>query len=102
MAQKRNPLIDLLKGFAITLVVAGHASQWFSGYDLTNRLFITIYSFHMPLFMLLSGYVCYNESHRVNLKKRFQVLVVPFFVWFFINILVYHHILDYKDVISRL
>ena len=102
MAQKRNPLIDLLKGFAITLVVAGHASQWFSGYDLTNRLFITIYSFHMPLFMLLSGYVCYNEAHRVNLKKRFQVLVVPFFVWFFINILVYHHILDYKDVISRL
>ena len=36
--KERNPLIDVLKGFAIILVVIGHASQWFSGDDRTNPL----------------------------------------------------------------
>lgn len=82
---KRNECIDFLKGFTIFLVVLGHATQWFSGYDASNRLFIFIYSFHMPLFMFLSGFVSFNARREVKIWKRFQGLVIPFLVWFFIQ-----------------
>ena len=58
--KERNPLIDVLKGFTIILVVIGHACQWFSGDDRSQPLYTTIYAFHMPLFMFLSGYVSFN------------------------------------------
>ncbi|ATA88879.1 acyltransferase [Capnocytophaga stomatis] len=88
---KRNELIDLLKGVAIFLVVMGHAVQWLSGYDTSNRLFIAIYSFHMPLFMFLSGFVSFNSRREVKLGKRFQVLVIPFFAWFLVRELIYKY-----------
>ena len=80
--KQRNLLIDVLKGFTIILVVMGHASQWFSGDDRSNPFYVTIYAFHMPLFMFLSGYVCYNNRGEINLFKRFQVLVIPFLFGF--------------------
>ena len=69
--KQRNLLIDVLKGFTIILVVMGHASQWFSGDDRSNPFYVTIYAFHMPLFMFLSGYVCYNNRGEINLFKRY-------------------------------
>lgn len=45
--------IDVLKGFAILLVVLGHAI--YETYSENNIVFRMIYSFHMPLFMFLSG-----------------------------------------------
>ena len=71
--KERNPLIDVLKGFTIILVVIGHACQWFSGDDRSQPLYTTIYAFHMPLFMFLSGYVSFNKRGEMNLLKRFQV-----------------------------
>lgn len=56
--------LDIIKGIAIILVVMGHCIQYGSGNDYyTSALFFEenifkfIYSFHMPLFMLISGYV---------------------------------------------
>lgn len=51
--QKRNALISFLQVFGIILVVAGH-----SDYQLPdNPVHRWIYSFHMPLFMFISGYL---------------------------------------------
>lgn len=50
--------IDFLKGYAIILVVIGHIIVTIAdpeNYN-TNPLFLFCYSFHMPLFMFLSGY----------------------------------------------
>ena len=55
--------IDFLKGLAIFLMVMGHALSWSmtdSGCPRTvDSWFVreVIYSFHMPLFMFMSGYV---------------------------------------------
>ena len=87
--QQRDSLIDLLKGIAIVLVVIGHATQWFSNFDNSNPLFVIIYSFHMPLFMFLSGYVSYNKKGKVDIKKRFYSLVIPFFIWFLLSFALY-------------
>jgi fucose 4-O-acetylase-like acetyltransferase len=85
----RNHQIDNLKGFAIIIVVLGHAIQAsFANFD-SNLVFNYIYSFHMPLFMFLSGYVLYGKD--INLLKRIKTLVIPFVSWgvlqFFINLL---------------
>ena len=96
--KERNPLIDVLKGFTIILVVIGHACQWFSGDDRSQPLYTTIYAFHMPLFMFLSGYVSFNKRSEMNLLKRFQVLVIPFFVWFLISAAYHKYLFDFEKV----
>ena len=100
--KERNSLIDVLKGFAIILVVMGHASQWFSDDDRSNPFYVTIYAFHMPLFMFLLGYVNFNTRGELNLGKRFQVLVIPFFVWFLISAIYHSYILDIEKVWEHL
>ena len=100
--KERNSLIDVLKGFAIILVVMGPSSQWFSGDDRSNPFYVTIYAFHMPLFMFLSGYVNFNTRGELNLGKRFQVLVIPFFVWFLISAIYHSYILDIEKVWEHL
>lgn len=51
MIDKKHELwLDSAKGFALILVVAGHAYNH-------NNLITYIYWFHMPAFFLFSGYV---------------------------------------------
>ena len=74
--------IDNLKAFLIILVVVGHCIQNFlPGYE-SNPLYNFIYSFHMPLFIFVSGYVSYKEHITWNsVGKRFKQLMIPFFAW---------------------
>lgn len=88
----RNDFLDSLKGLAIILVVWGHSIQYVkkdgvSFFD--NPLFIIIYSFHMPFFMIISGYLFNHSLHRysgwlLSLKKTKQLLI-PAVSWFLIE-----------------
>ena len=87
---KRNLLIDVLKGIATLAVLLGHAIQrgLMVGYE-NNIIFKIIYSFHMPLFILLSGFSLSKYTKEYNksfLKKRFYRLIIPTIVW---NYLIY-------------
>lgn len=56
---ERNEKLDNLKGIAIFLVVWGHSLQYLNNGEFDffeNSLFQVIYSFHMPLFMVISGF----------------------------------------------
>jgi len=88
----RNNFLDLIKGIAIVLVVFGHSIQvgnggeWFKNnlyYE--NVLFKVIYSFHMPVFMMISGYLFYytmqNHSDKEILLSRITRLLIPIFIW---------------------
>jgi fucose 4-O-acetylase-like acetyltransferase len=73
----RDLSLDLSKGILIIIVVLGHSIQysfgeeWLtSGKFFENIVFKIIYSFHMPLFMMISGYLFYNSN-----KKNFKQLV---------------------------
>lgn len=85
MTKKRIEIIDAMKGFAILLVVFGHAIQGnVVNFD-NNIFFRIIYAFHMPLFMFLAGAVAkYSLDNSVVefLKKKFYALVIPFAVWY--------------------
>lgn len=88
----RSKFIDIIKGIAIILVVLGHLIQYgngldyvVNGYFFDNLLFKIIYSFHMPLFMLISGYLFYfsitKKDFKELLKGRFFGIVVPIVSW---------------------
>lgn len=92
---KRSNVLDLIKGIAIILVVLGHSIQYGSGSEFyiskayfENWAFQLIYSFHMPLFMLLSGYLFYytikKYDTRTLMTLRFTKVILPIFVWSFI------------------
>lgn len=68
---KRIQWIDMAKGYGILLVIIGHMyifnlSSW-------------IYSFHMPLFFVVSGYVFKVKTNfKSFVKKRIYRLIVPY------------------------
>lgn len=82
----RDPTIDALRGLAIILVVVGHGVQYSIGHGFAQSpVFRAIYSFHMPLFFAISGYLFkYPVSLREALgriRARVFSLLVPYFSW---------------------
>lgn len=73
--------LDWLKLFAMFLVVWGHALFHFADIPYEEKYVGVsgfIYSFHMPLFMTLSGYFSYKLMLGLgDLKKKFIQLIVP-------------------------
>lgn len=78
---KRNNVVDTAKGIGIIFVVIGHLNHFF---DYESIVLTMIYSFHMPLFLFLSGFV-FNYHPEVTSKeycyRRFAQLVKPYFVF---------------------
>lgn len=66
----------------ILLVVFGH--NWFVSHD-KGEIFRIIYSFHMPLFFLLSGILMnYNNSLRKTIIKKTDSYLKPYYIACFV------------------
>ncbi len=88
---RRNVSLDALKGLLIILVVLGHSLQYGFGpayiegafyYD--DYLFRSIYTFHVPLFMLISGCLFFHSNQRPfwsMIVSKFRYIGVPFVVY---------------------
>ena len=78
MAEKKRIVwIDQLRGLAFYTVILGHLS-------LSAGAITWIYSFHMPLFFMISGYTLnierlYKISFKEHFTKLFKGLLVPYF-----------------------
>lgn len=82
--KERNIIYDKVRGVAILLVVLGHVIQYSYSDFFHVPAFNIIYSFHMPLFMFLSGLVTYKKERQLDflwLKTKFFCLVIPFLSW---------------------
>ena len=88
MIKERDYYFDFIKGIGIFFVLWGHCIQYGmvkAGDFFENPLFKVIYSFHMPLLMLISGYLFFYSSRRRTLKhllvSKLKSLGYPLLLW---------------------
>lgn len=95
--KQRNVTSDVIRGFAIITVIIGHCIQQGNGLEYytdslywSNKLYQFIYSFHMPLFMILAGWFAFYSFSKVEGNRKAQGLllgsrvvryVLPIFLW---------------------
>lgn len=96
MPKGREISIDVLRGLGIILVIMGHICSGYGQKDLCQY----IYSFHMPLFFFISGYLKYGRGTigiKENIIKGFKKLMIPYYVLLTISILFTNTVLSYMD-----
>lgn len=87
--------IDYLKGLAIIFVIIGHSfPDYLTGFtnSFNEFVFYTMYSFHMPLFFLISGFLItknltssFKEKIK-NIKHKFWRLFIPYLIFTFFTL----------------
>ena len=84
IGNKRLLYIDALRGFAILLVIIGHIPQYilYNGYEEVMKYspylpFVS--SFHIPLFMMVSGYVV--NLNKLKAINKLKLLIHFFCLW---------------------
>lgn len=85
--------IDCMKGIGIILVVLGHIYK-------DNLVNIWVYSFHMPLFFIISGYLSGIKdqdqfSFKLNFVHKTKTLLYPF-IFFRCFLFIYWFCIEYK------
>lgn len=94
-AENRIGMIDVAKGIGIILVVFAHINY-------TPNILNAIYSFHMPLFFLISGMMFSKQKYNSFLKfvkRKFTTLICPY-IFFYILAIVY--IYGFQTIINGL
>ena len=67
---KRNTRVDTMKALLIIAMVIGHSTSPWTTY---------IYLFHMPAFIMLSGYTYSGERYKTGqyIRKKLQTILIP-------------------------
>ena len=99
----RDNRIDSIKGLLIILVILGHLIIALDNYNFINHCVMgLIYIFHMPLFILISGYVTKhpdNQQPRDMWKTVGNIMVTLIIFQFISSLRIY---LYHGDVLSSL
>ena len=73
-SQKRFAWVDISKGIAIISVILGNIS------DIPYLLKIMVFSFHIPLFFIISGFLLKNHDIKTTFSKSVKTLLKPYVV----------------------
>jgi len=89
MSKKYYEKVDILRGFAMFLMILGHAVAVdnIGGNQVTwcDGVFRYIYSFHMPLFFAISGFCLFETGNYLQLiKKKARYILLPYVVFNFV------------------
>ncbi len=71
---QRNVTLDILKALGIVLVIIGH--------NVSGSVHQYIYSFHMPMFFLLAGYLYKERDILQSIKYDFTRILLPYLMFF--------------------
>jgi fucose 4-O-acetylase-like acetyltransferase len=75
----RDPFFDNAKFLAIVLVVAGHAIEPLRDVPAAHALYLFLYMFHMPVFIVIAGYFSKGfPASSDKVRKLVTGLLVPF------------------------
>ncbi len=83
--KSRDPFFDNLKFILIVLVVFGHFCFEYRDNATMKALMNAIYTFHMPLFIFISGY--FSKSIKQHRLDDITKVLIPFFVLEVINLI---------------
>lgn len=83
--QERMIWLDNLKAYGIILVIIGHSIVITAANDSTGMLMKLIYSFHMPLFFFISGYL-FRPNQENYFYKKWKVLLLPYLIFQMISV----------------
>lgn len=75
MRQKRIEEIDFLRGILIILMVLFHLVYIGDTYPIAKRI---VYSFHMPAFLIISGYLTNTNKTPRSFARSMMWIVVPY------------------------
>lgn len=79
---ERDAYLDNAKGLLIVLVVIGHAIEQAHDTMAGNALYLLIYSFHMPAFVLITGYLTRGfKATPKGYLKIVTTLLVPYVIF---------------------
>lgn len=80
-SKERVAYLDNARYWVMLLVVIGHSLTQFTAMDSARGVYVWIYSFHMPFFVLISGYTArhYRGDAR-QVRRVVSTLVVPYLV----------------------
>ncbi len=78
----RNYSLDNAKFLLILLVVFGHVIEPFIAEDMAFEvMYLFIYSFHMPAFVMISGMLSKATLNEGTIKNLVKTILVPFIVF---------------------
>lgn len=80
---QRDPFFDNAKLFAIALVVAGHSWEPLTdGSRAAKALYLLVYAFHMPAFIVISGYFSRSfDSRPDRVQRLISGVAIPYLVF---------------------
>ena len=80
----REKWIDILRGIVMFFIVFGHTAR---GGILKHY----VYSFHVPAFFIISGYLAYGnkESFPKFVLKKISTYMIPYYVFSVISIFIF-------------
>ncbi|OYD09022.1 acyltransferase family protein [Paludifilum halophilum] len=80
--KQRDYYFDNVKFILILLVVVSHAIRpMLNESDLLKTLYLTMFSFHMPLFILIAGYFAKNFRKPEQNKKILVTIFIPYVIF---------------------
>lgn len=86
---KRDIRISNIKGLLIFLVVFGHLIAPYQ--EKFNAIYLFIYSFHMPLFVLISGYLAKKASYNKIINLLLLYIIFQFLYQGYITFIIPDH-----------
>lgn len=118
MAGKRKiEWLAVLQGFSMLLVVIGHVTLTNQPRDpstpIATGIERTIYTFHMPLFIFISGWLFYytcigkDKSYKDMLVSKAKRLLIPFFAFTMVTMVLkmvfpqlMHRVVDMEEIVN--
>ncbi|MFF5996902.1 acyltransferase family protein [Lysinibacillus sp. KU-BSD001] len=90
---KRTAYFDNAKAILIYLVVLGHLmSGYLNENQYVDTLYLVIYLFHMPAFILIAGHFSRKIKSLDDLKKLVKTLVLPYVIFQILYTLYYRNV----------
>lgn len=91
--KNREYYFDNGKFILIFLVVFGHLIQSFiKDHEVIHTIYKVIYTFHMPAFILISGFFAKGYSKKGYLKKVAKKLIIPYLIFQLIYSVYYYYL----------